>query len=203
MTDRTNTETSPGRFEFRVWGDDLNALAARVRDGLSGVTEVEGGERYLVTSRDAPANPKIRDDALDVKRLVQVRHGCEQWEPILKVPFPVTAATIETYVFDPIDLDPPKLDRDLYTAEQLSSEVVAPYPGFAAVDVSKARTIGTRAGCRAEVALVTIAGTVATMTVAFESDDLDAVVALRDAVGLADAVNESYPRAIRRILEMT
>lgn len=203
MTDRPAVETSPGRYEFRVWGDDLDDLAARVRDGLAGVTAVEGGERYLVASLDAEANPKIRDDTLDVKRLVQVRHGCEQWEPILKVPFPVTAATIETYVFDPIDLDPPKLDRDRYSAEQLSAEVVAPYPGLAVVDVSKTRTIGTIAGCRAEVARVVVAGTVATMTVAFESHDLDAVVALRDAVGLAEVANENYPRAIRRILEMT
>jgi hypothetical protein len=193
------TDSTPPRYEFRVWGD-LDRMAATVAGHIDGVTESKGDECYLLAPPDSGVNPKIRGGTLDVKRLIRVRRGCEQWEPVDKASFPLTAATISASLFDVIGLEPPPLARREYDIDQFMDEVVRPDPRLDAVSVDKSRTIGTSGACRAEIARVMIAGTDPTTTIAIESSDLDALVALRSELGLEGAANENYPDAIRRIV---
>jgi len=192
-------DDSPPRYEFRVWGD-LDRVAATVAARIDDATESEGDECYLLAPSDSGVNPKIRGGTLDVKRLIRVRHGCEQWEPVDKASFPLTAATISASLFGVIGLEPPVFERSEYNVEQLVTEVVAPDHRLDAISVDKTRTIGMAGACRAEIARVTIAGRFPTTTVAIESSDLDALVALRAELGLEGATNENYPDAIRRIV---
>jgi hypothetical protein len=194
-----STDSTPPRYEFRVWGD-LDALSATVATRIDGVNGSEGEECYLLAPPDSGVNPKIRDGALDVKRLLRVRRDCEQWEPVEKASFPLTAATISASLFGVMGIESPVLERHAYSVDQLLPDVVAPDRRLDAVSVEKSRTIGTAGACRAEIARVTIAGTYSTTTIAIESSDLDALVTLRAELGLERSANENYPHAIRRIV---
>lgn len=53
----------------------------------------ESDELYLLTSNER-ANVKVRDDLMDIKALVEVEQGLEQWRPVMKAAFPITAEQV-------------------------------------------------------------------------------------------------------------
>jgi hypothetical protein len=69
---------SEARFEFRVWGDRLDAVADRLRARSEAGEVRESAETYLVSTAVLDANPKARADLLDIKWLVDVRDRFEQ-----------------------------------------------------------------------------------------------------------------------------
>ena len=80
---------------------------------------------------------KISDELMDVKVLHAVSpEGLEQWVPVMKEGFPLSAADVST-VLAMLEIDPSPLDRDAYTLEQFLSEVVAPHPEVSAVPIHK------------------------------------------------------------------
>ncbi len=178
-----------------MWGDHLEDLADRLRASSAGDIR-ESSETYFVSTATVEVNPKARRDLLDIKTLLAVNDGCEQWEVRAKLPFPVAAADLAADLFELVGVDPPVLARPNYTLTQLVTELVSSHPEMVAVEVSKRREIHQLAGCAAEVSEVIIDGRLL-RTVAIESTDLDAVVWLRQRLGLEGAVNVSYPRAIR------
>lgn len=187
------------RFEFRVWDDELDAVGDRLR-AVSEVDEVrESAETYVVSTAVLDANPKARADLLDIKVLVGVRDGFEQWTVHRKVEFPVDAAVLADDLFPLLGLTPPPLPREAYALEELVGEIVASHPDLAAVDVTKRRRMHTLDACRAEISDVSLAGR-EIQTVAVESTDLDALRDVRRMLGLDTYDNVSYPRAIRDVI---
>jgi hypothetical protein len=187
------------RFEFRVWAERLDAVCDRIRS-LSECREVrETAETYFVPTSAVDVNTKARADLLDIKVLVGVRDGFEQWDVHRKLGFPVDAALLEAELFRLFELTPPTLERDAYSLTQLVDEVVGSEPDLAAVEVSKRRQMHEINSCGAEIADVTIAGH-DVQTVAVESADLDAVREARRMLELDEYDNVSYPRAIRNTL---
>lgn len=190
---------SEARFEFRVWGDRLDAVADRLR-ARSETGEVrESAETYLVSTAVLDANPKARADLLDIKRLVDVRDRFEQWTVHRKLEFPVDAAALADDLFPLLGLTPPQLQREAYSLAELVGEVVASHPDLAAVDVTKRRQMYTVDACRAEMSDVSLAGR-QIRTVAVESTDLDALREVRRMLGVDTYDNMSYPRAIRDVI---
>ena len=189
-------DTIEARYEWRIWDDDLGEVDARIRS----LSECHGTrhstETYLVSRADTGVNPKIRDDKLDIKVLVAVEEGYEQWQPRLKATFPVSDELLRTDLFPLLGLEPPRLDRVTYELADFLHDVVDPDPDVAAVEVVKVRHAFTVTGCIAEVADVTIAGR-ALQTASVESGDLDALGEARRATGLDRYENVSYPRIIR------
>ncbi len=79
------------RFEFRVFGHDLDPVADRLRS-LAGDASVSGSDDvYLVSGRAASKefNAKIRDDRLSLKRLVERDGELERWAPVCEEAFPL------------------------------------------------------------------------------------------------------------------
>lgn len=193
------TSGDEARFEFRVWGDRLDELGGRLRS-LSELLEVrESSETYLVSTEAVDVNPKARADLLDIKTLVGIREGFEQWGVRLKAEFPVDAAVLSNELFPLLGVAPPTLVRSEYTLSQLVDELAAPHPNLAAVEVAKRREMHTVSRCIAEITDATIAGH-EQQTVAVESADLDDLRRARRALGLDGHKNVSYPRAIRDAL---
>jgi hypothetical protein len=187
------------RYEFRVWGDGLDGLSDRLRS-MSAMVEVrESTETYLVSTTTAKVNPKVRDDLLDIKVLVGITDGFEQWGVLRKAKFPVEVALLRSDVFAPLGLSSPTLDRDEYTPSQLVDEVVAPHRDLAAVVVSKRREIRSVDTCTGEISAALVAGR-ELQTVAVESTDLAALRELRRSLGLDGEANVNYPRAIGNLL---
>lgn len=195
------TEDAHGapRFEFRVWGEPASRAAIRLRNLSSQATIKESTETYFVAVSTVGANPKVREDQLDIKTLLAVRDGCEQWGVHLKAAFPVAADVLASDLFGLLGVEPPALDRPAFSLTQLVDEVIAACEEMAAVEVAKHRELHELQGCFAEIAEVAMTGTPMS-TVALESTDLGAVDALRRALGLEQEANSSYPRAIRAAL---
>lgn len=68
---KTGEERPPARYEFRVWGNDLTTLFARLRDAGGREGTEESRETYVVSHIASPFNVKIRADLLDVKKLIE------------------------------------------------------------------------------------------------------------------------------------
>ena len=185
------------RWEWRVFGDDL-AAAEQVLAELDPGAVVESDELYLLAA--TRANVKVRNDLLDIKVLREVDDdGLERWEPVLKKGFPLPAGEVSK-VFDALGVDPPPLDRDAYTLDQLLAELVEPGGGVRPVRVHKRRVRYTLGGCMAELSDVEAEGH-GTRTVAVESEDAAAVIAAVRSLGLDGEVNTSYPLGLAALVD--
>jgi exopolyphosphatase/guanosine-5'-triphosphate,3'-diphosphate pyrophosphatase len=182
------------RWEWRTFGagvDDIEAFSPGVFDG-----DVQGSkERYFLGP--GGGSVKIRDELMDVKVLREVNaDGLERWEPVLKAAFPLARADIPV-VLDALGLATPPLERESYAL----GEMRALFEGSVReLEIGKRRVRGSIGGCRAEIAAVNAAGET-TRTFAIESEDAGAVVAALGDLGLADATNASYPRALAQMLD--
>jgi hypothetical protein len=199
MTTEGGAGRTAARFEFRAWAERLDAVGDRLESLSECLDVTETAETYVAAATTVDVNVKVRADLLDVKVLVGVRDGFEQWTVHRKVAFPVGAAVLRDDLFPLLGLAPPDLRRDEYVLPQLIDEVVAAEPNLAAVDVTKRRRRYTINTCGAEIADVTIADH-RLQTVAVESTDLPAVREARRMLGLERCDNVSYPRAIRGTL---
>jgi exopolyphosphatase / guanosine-5'-triphosphate,3'-diphosphate pyrophosphatase len=184
------------RWEWRVFGDGLEAAAAAFASLTPGPTE-ESEELYLLSA--AGANVKIRADLLDIKLLREVdADGLERWEPVLKHGFPLPPAAVST-VFEALGVDPPPLPRDAYSLDQVLA-TLEPSGAVRAVTVRKRRVRYPLGGCKAEITEVEADGR-GTRTIAVESEDASAVIAAVRDVGLDAHGNTSYPRGLAALVD--
>ena len=155
---------SPGRWEWRTFGESFG----EAEDAFAGEPErvQESDETYFLSVQDGDT-VKVRDGLMDVKHLEHVdEDGLEQWLPVEKAEFPLQAADVAS-VLASLRVEPPALERDAYTLEQLLDEVVRPCNELLPVDVHKLRRRFTIGGCMAELSEVG-AGEHSTRTIAIE-----------------------------------
>ena len=184
------------RWEWRTFGERL-VTAGRPLAAVAPEQVHESDDLYLVARHGDDTAVKLRDGLVDVKRLVGASEsGLEQWVPVMKEPFPLSAASF-SQVLSYLRIRPIALDRPDYALEELlelarASEEIVP------VEVSKRRTRYRIGGCMAEVTKArTDHGTA--WTIAVESEDPARVVATAAELGLASLPNVSYPRWLRML----
>jgi exopolyphosphatase/guanosine-5'-triphosphate,3'-diphosphate pyrophosphatase len=169
------------RWEWRTFGPDLELA------GLTPEREQESDEVYLLSAGD-DATVKLRDDLIDVKRLERVDHeGLEQWLPVLKAAFPLSAEDARSMIAA-LGVETP--------ATAISSfDDLRRLDGVLAVSVHKHRRRYTVSGCMAEL---TDADTDhgATRTIAVESEDPALVLAAIRELGLESRHNVNYVRGL-------
>jgi hypothetical protein len=187
------------RYEFRAFAQGFGLVEERLRRGRPSELIRESIEFYLVAAGNDDKNLKIRHQTLDVKALIAVRDGLEQWRPVLKVEFPLSAETLRDEVMAALDVEAGALTRESYTVPQLVDEVARPHPGLGVAHVFKRRFGYTVEGCMAEIAELLINGA-AIRSMAVESEDPEAALAAKALLGLDDHENVNYPRAIKRVL---
>ena len=185
------------RFEFRIWGETLAPYRTKL-EKLAQPKETVSKETYLISALTDECNAKIRGGLMDIKVLIAVERGLEQWNPILKAGFPLSATAISEQVFPSLKLVAPPLKKSEYTMEEFFVEVVRAEPKISVVDVTKTRYQFSIGECAAEYAAVTL-NNVPRDTVAAESTSPDAVLQLVKDLGI-DETNVSYIREISRIL---
>src|SRR5919112_4446069 len=79
------------RWEWRTFGASFGA--AEERFARLTPDRVEETDEVYLLARRSDASVKVRNGLIDVKRLVQVDDaGLEQWMPVMKAPFPLSAA---------------------------------------------------------------------------------------------------------------
>jgi exopolyphosphatase/guanosine-5'-triphosphate,3'-diphosphate pyrophosphatase len=191
------------RWEWRTFGEDLSAPGARLAalaaaDQSATPPPVQSSEEVYLLSSANDANVKVRDDLMDIKALEQTNgDGLEQWRPVLKAGFPLPATTLGQ-VFTVLGLSAPTLARAAYSLDELTHEIIAPEPRLQALAVHKERTRYRVDGCMTEWTRVTAGGR-QVQTLAVESEDAAAVLALVQRLGLAGVPNQSYPRGLKAL----
>ena len=89
----------PGRFEFRIWGNDLSAFQDRLTAIARPSQPRESAETYVLSRVTDAANVKIRDGVLDVKVMTEQLGRLERWRPVLKAGFPIDSRAIVEQAF--------------------------------------------------------------------------------------------------------
>jgi exopolyphosphatase / guanosine-5'-triphosphate,3'-diphosphate pyrophosphatase len=187
------------RWEWRSFGSRFGAADVVFRV-LTPTGIQESDELYLLSG--AGDNVKIRDDLMDIKVLKEVNaDGLEQWTPIMKVGFPLSAPDVGK-VFEALRRPVPPLSRETYDLDQFLEDLVAPAEDLRVVPVHKRRVRYVIGGCTSELSDVSSDGK-ETRTVAIESEDPAAVIAAVRSIGLGDYVNTSYPRGLADLIDGT
>jgi hypothetical protein len=182
----------PPRFEYRIWGEAFPALPSPDREPVS-------GEVYLLPAEGAGVNVKLRGDALEVKRLLGIRAGLQEWLPALRCPFPLPAALIEQELCPTLGAASPRLTQASYPRERFLDEVASALAGVRVVALDKQRRALEIAGSRAERTRVVV-GAIALETVAIEAEHFERAAHATEELDLQRAPNVDYVTAIRRIL---
>ena len=143
------------RWEWRSFGSRFNiAEAALARLEPSGVQESD--EVYLVSAR--AENVKVRDALMDVKVLRATdSDGLEQWIPIMKAGFPLSAAALDE-VLAALHLPMPDVPVASCTFDEFVARFLGPESGVRVVKVHKRRVRYAVEGCMAELSDIVVDG---------------------------------------------
>jgi exopolyphosphatase / guanosine-5'-triphosphate,3'-diphosphate pyrophosphatase len=184
------------RWEWRAFAEHFGIAEDRF-DALSPERVEDSDEMYLLSLR-SDASVKVRGGVMDVKRLEQVNEdGLEQWLPVMKAAFPLSAAQAGE-VLAALGAAMP-FARAAYTLDQLVDELVRASSDLLAVQVHKRREHYTIGGCMAErTEIRTDTGT--TRTIAVESQDPTRVAETVRELGLALHPNVNVPRGLEALV---
>jgi exopolyphosphatase / guanosine-5'-triphosphate,3'-diphosphate pyrophosphatase len=188
------------RYEFRIWGETLSETRARLERRAMPV-ESASRETYLVSRTTNRCNAKIRGNLLDIKILSGEYRGLERWKPLLKAGFPLDHTVLANVLFPSLEIQPTQLSRPRYELSEFFSEAIGSPADIAIVELSKTRLRFSLGPCLAEFTLVVFKDREC-QTVAVESTDPVELLRLIDALELADKVNLSYVRYIKRTLRL-
>jgi exopolyphosphatase/guanosine-5'-triphosphate,3'-diphosphate pyrophosphatase len=176
------------RWEWRTFGDSFGVADERI-DALESTGVQESEELYVL----APGGDivKLRAGLLDIKTLRATDPaGLEQWIPILKAEFPLSADDVAA-ACAALRQPPPDPPVEGASLEDLLAILVTPTSGVTAVPVKKRRVRYTIGGCVAERSDVEVDGK-KTRTIAIEDPDPAKVVAAVRDIGLGAYLNRSY-----------
>ena len=135
-------EISKPRFEFRTFGQNFEKEAMRMAR-LSvpvpeKVWERTSTEIYIVSKTNDINNTKIRDGKMDIKTFVCSVNGLEQWNPLMKGEFPLSAEVLTKEVFPAFMVEFSPLQKEEYSYEEFM-DMVEKHPDLQAVRVYKQR----------------------------------------------------------------
>jgi hypothetical protein len=203
MTNK-NIETgqiSKPRFEFRSFGKTFKETA-RLLKQLSAPVPPEyrkrtSSEIYIISQAPIINNVKIRDAKLDIKTLVCEFDGLEQWDPVLKVEFPLKADIIRTRIFPALQAEIPEIESEEYTLEEFL-KLIDKHPDVQAVTLDKIRYGHKVNNTICEFAKVWINGHLIESISSESTEPEDIKKTIRD-LHLKGIENINYPKAIRRM----
>jgi hypothetical protein len=196
-------ETQP-RYEFRVFAENLVPVFQTMKEMAGRPLVRESSEIYIVSEFCWDTNVKIRGGVLDIKILLQVRDGLEQWVPKAKRAFPLDRKFIEAEILDDISIDSdsslPELSDVSYSLEQFL-EWLKKLHGVKAIRVKKKRFGFLKEDVILEFAELMIDGK-PIHTVAVEGTDPGKVLKWMKGLDIDKRENVNYPLAIRRMVGM-
>ena len=198
-------EISKPRFEYRSFGRCFKKQAERMAR-LSipvpeKVWERKSTETYIVSRTNDVNNTKIRDGKMDIKTFMQNIDGFEQWNPLMKGEFPISAEMLKNEVFSAFKVSNlPKLQKDIYTLDEFLL-MVKNHPDLQAVTVEKVRYGYMVNNTICETGEVYINGA-KVVTINSESTEIDDLKKTVQELGLEGVENINYLQAIKRVIGM-
>lgn len=197
-------EISKPRFEFRTFGQDFEKQAYKM-SRLSvpvpeKVWERTSDEIYILSRTNDINNTKIRDGKMDIKTFVQTVDGLEQWNPLMKGEFPISAKILKEEVYPAFQIDIPEFTKNEYSFDEFM-EMICSNPNLQAVKVHKHRFGYMVNDTICEVGNVLINGA-RVMTINSESTEIEDIKKTLTDVGLDGVENINYLQAIKRVIGM-
>ncbi|HMT72602.1 MAG TPA: hypothetical protein PKA77_00915 [Chitinophagaceae bacterium] len=197
-------EISKPRFEFRSFGQSFDAAAKRMARLSMPVPEKvwerHSDEIYILSRTNDINNTKIRDGKMDIKTYVQTVDGLEQWNPLMKGEFPISAEVLKKEVFPAFQVTMPELTKETYTYNEFI-EMINNHPDLQAVKVHKQRFGYMVNNTICETGAVLINGA-KVETINSESTEVDDIKKTMKDVGLEGVENINYLQAIKRVIGM-
>ena len=197
-------EISKPRFEFRTFGNhfltEKTAMAELSAPVPEKVKERESEEIYIVSKTNNINNTKIRNGKMDIKTFVQDIDGLEQWNPLLKTEFPLSADFVKNEMFPAFQTECPELNKDEYSQEDFL-QIIKDHKDLQAVNVKKHRFGFMVHDTICEYAEVLINGAMI-YSLNSESTEIEDIKKTLKAVGLVGKPNINYLGAIKRVIGM-
>jgi hypothetical protein len=197
-------EISKPRFEFRSFGQNFENAAKRMARLSVPVPEKIwerlSDEIYIVSRTNDINNTKIRNGKMDIKTYVQTVDGLEQWNPLMKGEFPITAAVLTNEVFPAFRVKMPEFSKTDYTYDEFM-EMVAAHPDLQAVHVHKQRFAYMVNNTICETGIVLINGA-KVFTINSESTEVEDIKQTIKDIGVEGVENINYLQAIKRVIGM-
>ncbi|MBP42894.1 MAG: hypothetical protein CL925_00655 [Deltaproteobacteria bacterium] len=195
-------EISKPRFEFRSFGQGFEGAEDRMARLSVPIPEKlwvrESDEIYIMSRVNDINNTKIRNGKMDIKTYVQTKDGLEQWNPLTKTDFPVSADFLKSDIFPAFQVSLPEVDKDEYSMDEFLA-MVKDHPDLQAVSVFKERYGYMVNDTICEVAFVLINGA-EVVTINSESTEIPDVLKTLKDCQLEDYENISYLQAIKRVI---
>ena len=189
------------RFEFRSFGKDFSLQAKKMKRLSEPITKNirirQSKEIYIISITNDINNTKIRDNKIDVKGLVQIKGGLEQWEPVTKTEFPVLKEYLLDQFFPSLNAISPILYNNIYSVSDFI-KIIDAHEDLLTIRVSKERFAYMVNQTICEVANVIINDT-RIVTISSESIDSAAVKKTLIDTGLESIENINYLQAIKRV----
>jgi hypothetical protein len=197
-------EISKPRFEFRSFGQNFdNAHKRMARFSVpvpEKVWERHSDEIYILSRTNDINNTKIRDGKMDIKTFVQTVDGLEQWNPLMKGEFPITASVLKEEVFPAFQVEMPELSKDVFTYDEFM-EIINNHRDLQAVRVHKQRLGYMVNDTICEYGEILINGA-RVVTINSESTEVEDIKKTMKDVGLEGVENINYLQAIKRVIGM-
>lgn len=197
-------EISKPRFEFRTFGQSFEEEEYRMSRLSAAVPEKvwdrSSEEIYILSRTNDINNTKIRDGKMDIKTFVQTVDGLEQWNPLMKAEFPISADTLRTDVYPAFQIDIPDFKKESYSLDEFL-QMINEHPNLQAVRVKKHRFGYMVNDTICEVGDVLINGALV-MTINSESTEIEDIKKTMQDVGLDKYENINYLQAIKRVIGM-
>jgi len=198
--DSRGQDTGPAialRWEWRSFGQRFGVAEERITR-LAPSAPKETDEIYFLSG--GGENVKVRDDLMDIKVLRQVNaDGLEQWAPVMKAEFPLSAADVATVV-EAMRIPMPETLANGCSLHVMLDILDRPDSGVRVVRVHKRRVRYTVEGCTAELSDI-VANGEAVRTIAIESEDAGAIVRAVQSLGLTGYSNTNYLRGLAALLD--
>ncbi|MFP4470815.1 MAG: hypothetical protein ACLFPE_09030 [Bacteroidales bacterium] len=199
-----NETAEKPRYEFRTFGQNFGAVIQKMKSLTEPVPEKFRSRRsqevYIISSITSDYNVKIRDQKLDIKKLIGQRDGFEQWKPLAKAEFPLSQDFLAGELFPALQVEIPDLIELSYSLNSLL-KMVQMHPELLKVRVKKHRFGFMVNGTICEYADVLVNGALVG-TVSTESEDINKLKETVRDLEMITFENINYLRAIKRICGM-
>jgi hypothetical protein len=186
------------RYEFRVFEPELEQAEALILAHSPCNDAQDSSELYVVSRETSDVNLKIREERLELKILLERKHGLELWNPAVVENFPVKASLLQNEIFSAFKVEAPAFQRSEYDIASFLDEIVDAVPALTKVRVTKDRCKLIIDDCMVELTEVEI-DDVPLKSIAIESEDVEMVLHVRHKLNLDDYTNTSYVKAIKRV----
>ncbi len=197
-------EMSRPRFEFRTFGHNFSESASLMAE-LSipvpdHVSNRKSTEIYIVSHKNNINNIKIRGGMMDIKTHVQTVQGLEQWNPLMKVEFPIKSTKLKADIFPAFQVKIQQLIKSEYTISEFLKIINANFD-LQVVRVDKERFGYIVNDTICEVANVQINGS-KVVSISSESTEIKNILKTLEDIKLNQFENINYLQAIKRTIGM-